>query len=103
MSLLPLWLLFLLFFYVPCFVDYWYFILFQRFYSYLDLKAKQPDANVPPLETCLMRITEPDRDDIDERTLVSIENLDKAFELKENPKVRCKHLSYLFWSNMADG
>jgi len=58
----------------------------ERFYSYLDLKAKQPDANVPPLETCLMRITEPDRDDIDERTLVSIENLDKAFELKENPK-----------------
>ena len=50
-----------------------------------------------------MRITEPDRDDIDEQTLVSIENLDKAFELKENPKVRCKHLSYLFSSNMADG
>jgi len=60
--------------------------MLERFYSYLDLKAKQPDANVPPLETCLMRITEPDRDDIDERTLVSIENLDKAFELKENPK-----------------
>ncbi|KAG2533746.1 hypothetical protein PVAP13_9NG015600 [Panicum virgatum] len=60
-------------------------LFFVRFYSYLDLKAKQPDANVPPLERCLRRITEPDPDVIDQQTPL-IQNLGKAFELKENPK-----------------
>ncbi|PUZ36000.1 hypothetical protein GQ55_9G004500 [Panicum hallii var. hallii] len=59
--------------------------MLERFYSYLDLKAKQPDANVPPLERCLRRITEPDPDVIDQQTPL-IQNLGKAFELKENPK-----------------
>ncbi|KAF8762401.1 hypothetical protein HU200_009582 [Digitaria exilis] len=59
--------------------------MLERFYSYLDLKAKQPDANVPPLERCLKRITEPDPDIIDQQTPF-IQNLGKAFELKENPK-----------------
>ncbi|KAJ1292628.1 hypothetical protein BS78_01G004700 [Paspalum vaginatum] len=59
--------------------------MLERFYSYLDLKAKQPDANVPPLERCLRRITEPDPDAIDQQTPL-IQNLGKAFELKENPK-----------------
>lgn len=57
----------------------------ERFYSYLDLKAKQPDANVPPLDRCLRRITEPDPVVIDHQTPL-IQNLGKSFELKENPK-----------------
>ncbi|CAL4937176.1 unnamed protein product [Urochloa decumbens] len=59
--------------------------MLERFYSYLDLKAKQPDANVPALERCLRRITEPDPDVINQQ-LPLTQNLGKAFELKENPK-----------------
>ncbi|CAD6207743.1 unnamed protein product [Miscanthus lutarioriparius] len=59
--------------------------MLERFYSYLDLKSKQPDANVPPLERSLRRITEPDPDVIGQQTQL-IQNLGKAFELKENPK-----------------
>ncbi|CAN6308427.1 unnamed protein product [Urochloa humidicola] len=59
--------------------------MLERFYSYLDLKAKQPDANVPALERCLRRITEPDPDAINQQ-MPLIQNLGKAFELKENPK-----------------
>ncbi|CAD6335162.1 unnamed protein product [Miscanthus lutarioriparius] len=59
--------------------------MLERFCSYLDLKSKQPDANVPPLERSLRRITEPDPDVIGQQTQL-IQNLGKAFELKENPK-----------------
>ena len=76
----------------------WYIVPFQRFCSYLDLKSKQPDANVPPLERSLRRITEPDPDVIGQQTQL-IQNLGKAFELKENPKVRCKYL--LYWLNLV--
>lgn len=57
----------------------------ERFYSYLSLKAKQPDAIVPPLDGCLRMITEPDPHIID-RQAPFIQNLGKTFELKENPK-----------------
>ncbi|VAH96463.1 unnamed protein product [Triticum turgidum subsp. durum] len=59
--------------------------MLERFYSYLDLKSKQPDANPPPLDSCLRRITEPDPDVINYRVPL-IQNLGKSFELKENPK-----------------
>ncbi|CAM0878222.1 unnamed protein product [Alopecurus aequalis] len=57
----------------------------ERYYNFLDLKSKQPEANPPPLDTCLRRITEPDPDVIDYQAPL-IQNLSKAFELKENPK-----------------
>ncbi|CAL4937177.1 unnamed protein product [Urochloa decumbens] len=63
--------------------------MLERFYSYLDLKAKQPDANVPALERCLRRITEPDPDVINQQ-LPLTQNLGKAFELKENPKKKAR-------------
>ncbi|KAL6638579.1 hypothetical protein ACP70R_023690 [Stipagrostis hirtigluma subsp. patula] len=59
--------------------------MLERFYNFLDLKAEQPDATVPPLDRCLRRITEPDPEVIDHQTPI-IQNLGKAFELKENPK-----------------
>uniref|UniRef100_A0A0E0D9R0 Ku domain-containing protein n=1 Tax=Oryza meridionalis TaxID=40149 RepID=A0A0E0D9R0_9ORYZ len=52
---------------------------------YLDLKSKQPDANVPPLDKCLKKITEPDPDVIDYQAPL-IKKLGNVFELKENPK-----------------
>jgi ATP-dependent DNA helicase 2 subunit 2 len=62
----------------------------QRFYNYLDLKSKEPDANPPPLDTCLKRITRPDPDVIDYQAPL-IQNLGKSFELKDNPKVKYWH------------
>uniref|UniRef100_A0A0D9W1K9 ATP-dependent DNA helicase 2 subunit KU80 n=1 Tax=Leersia perrieri TaxID=77586 RepID=A0A0D9W1K9_9ORYZ len=59
--------------------------MLERFYKFLDLKSKQPDANVPPLDKCLKRITEPDPDVIDYQAPV-IKKIGNAFELKENPK-----------------
>lgn len=59
--------------------------MLERFYRYLDLKSKQPDANVPPLDKCLKKITEPDPDVIDYQAPL-IKKLGNVFELKENPK-----------------
>lgn len=58
----------------------------KRFYRYLDLKSKQPDADVPPLDSALKRITEPDPDLLSLQ-LPLLENLSRSFELRENPKV----------------
>ncbi|KAL6909596.1 hypothetical protein ACP4OV_001877 [Aristida adscensionis] len=59
--------------------------MLERFYSFLNLKAKQPDAGVPPLDTCLRRITEPDPGVVDHQRPM-IQTMGKTFELKENPK-----------------
>ncbi|KAM0920134.1 hypothetical protein ACQ4PT_007775 [Festuca glaucescens] len=59
--------------------------MLERFYNYLDLKSKEPDANPPPLDTCLKRITGPEPDVIDYQASL-IQNLGKSFELKDNPK-----------------
>ncbi|XP_021280153.1 ATP-dependent DNA helicase 2 subunit KU80 [Herrania umbratica] len=59
----------------------------QRFYHHLELKSKQPDAAVPPLDGTLKRITEPDPELFFENKSV-IDALRKHFELKENPKLK---------------
>lgn len=70
----------------------------ERFYRFLDLKAKQPDAMVLPLDRSLKRITEPDPELISKYKPV-IENLCHLYELKENPKR--KKSSRLAWKNNA--
>lgn len=64
-----------------------HFSFFQRFYRYLDLKSKQPDASVPPLDSTLKRMIEPDTD-LPFQNKSAIDNFHSHFELKENPKVR---------------
>uniref|UniRef100_A0ACD5WEQ4 Uncharacterized protein n=1 Tax=Avena sativa TaxID=4498 RepID=A0ACD5WEQ4_AVESA len=59
--------------------------MLERYYNFLDLKSNQPDANPPPLDTCLRRITEPDPNVINYQAPL-LQNLSKSFELKENPK-----------------
>jgi hypothetical protein len=66
--------------------------ILKRFYRYLDLKSKQSDADVPPLDPALKRITEPDPDLLSLQ-LPLLENLSKSFELRENPKVGSRFLS----------
>lgn len=61
----------------------------QRFYRYLELKSKQPDATVPPLDETLKRITELDPELVSGNKL-AIDAFCKCFEVKENPKLKKK-------------
>ncbi|XP_020244256.1 ATP-dependent DNA helicase 2 subunit KU80 isoform X2 [Asparagus officinalis] len=57
----------------------------ERFYRFLHLKSRLPEAEVPSLDRSLKRITEPDPEKLSECKPV-IENFRTQFELKENPK-----------------
>ncbi|KAJ4976962.1 hypothetical protein NE237_002068 [Protea cynaroides] len=59
----------------------------ERFYRFLELKSKLPDAMVPPLDDTLKRITEPDPELLSQNKSV-IDEFCKQFELKENPKIK---------------
>ncbi|KAI3982627.1 hypothetical protein MKX01_031366 [Papaver californicum] len=59
----------------------------ERFYRVLEIKSKKPDADVPPLDTTLKRITEPDPELLSQNRQV-IDVFSKQFELKENPKIK---------------
>lgn len=57
----------------------------ERFYHFLELRAKNPDAAVPPLDDALKRITEPDPELLYENKSV-IDQFRRSFELKETVK-----------------
>eukprot|EP00268_Persea_americana_P001015 TRINITY_DN10302_c0_g3_i2.p1 TRINITY_DN10302_c0_g3~~TRINITY_DN10302_c0_g3_i2.p1 ORF type:complete len:587 (+),score=125.01 TRINITY_DN10302_c0_g3_i2:1336-3096(+) len=57
----------------------------ERFYRFLELKSKHPDADVPPIDRTLKRITEPDPELLSQNKSV-IDDFLNQFELKENPK-----------------
>ncbi|KAK1394041.1 ATP-dependent DNA helicase 2 subunit KU80 [Heracleum sosnowskyi] len=59
----------------------------ERFYRYLELKSRHPDAAVPPLDETLKKITEPDSDLLSHSKSV-IDEFRRLFELKENPKLK---------------
>ncbi|XP_009604926.1 ATP-dependent DNA helicase 2 subunit KU80 [Nicotiana tomentosiformis] len=59
----------------------------ERYYRYLDLKSKHPDAAVPPLDETLRKITEPDVELLSRHKSI-IEEFHRSFELKENPKLK---------------
>ncbi|OIT29116.1 PREDICTED: ATP-dependent DNA helicase 2 subunit KU80 [Nicotiana attenuata] len=59
----------------------------ERYYRYLDLKSKHPDAAVPPLDETLRKITEPDVELLSQNKSI-IEEFRRSFELKENPKLK---------------
>lgn len=63
-----------------------FYISSQRFYRFLELKSKHPDADVPPIDRTLKRITEPDPELLSQNKSV-IDDFSNQFELKENPKV----------------
>ncbi|XP_022757093.1 ATP-dependent DNA helicase 2 subunit KU80 isoform X3 [Durio zibethinus] len=63
----------------------------ERFYHHLELKSKQPDAAVPPLDETLKRITEPDLE-LDFENKSVLDSLCKHFELKENSKKSARRL-----------
>ncbi|KAJ0051663.1 hypothetical protein Pint_00250 [Pistacia integerrima] len=60
---------------------------FQRFYHHLELKSKDPDAAVPPLDETLKKITECDPELLAESKSI-IDAFHRHFELKENPKLK---------------
>ncbi|KAI3444684.1 hypothetical protein Pfo_001349 [Paulownia fortunei] len=59
----------------------------ERYYRSLELKSKDPDAAVPPLDETLRKITEPDPELLCQNRAV-IEEFRRFFELKENPKLK---------------
>ncbi|GAB2274418.1 ATP-dependent DNA helicase II subunit 2 [Dionaea muscipula] len=61
----------------------------QRFFRFLELKSKNPDASVPPLDETLKRITEPDSELLDQNKH-AIDEFVKCFKVKENPKIKKK-------------
>lgn len=76
--------------------------LFKRFYRFLEVKSKHPDAAVPPIDDTLKKITEPDADLVLQNQSV-IDAFCRSFELKENPLVRmsvCFALSLYLTSTM---
>ncbi|XP_020219252.1 ATP-dependent DNA helicase 2 subunit KU80 isoform X1 [Cajanus cajan] len=63
----------------------------ERFYRYLELKSKDPDAAVPPLDDTLKKITEPDGDLLLQNRAV-IGSFCRSFELKGNPLKKSRRL-----------
>ncbi|KAL2571390.1 hypothetical protein GLYMA_17G005802v4 [Glycine max] len=63
----------------------------ECFYCHLELKLKDPDAAVPPVDNTLKKITEPDHADLLLRKKSAIDSFCSSFELKGNPlkKSRC--------------
>uniref|UniRef100_A0A7N0T050 Ku domain-containing protein n=1 Tax=Kalanchoe fedtschenkoi TaxID=63787 RepID=A0A7N0T050_KALFE len=61
--------------------------ILERFYRFLELKSKNPDAPIPPLDPTLRKITEPDPELLAENQRV-IEGFRRSFELKDNPKLK---------------
>ncbi|XP_047978720.1 ATP-dependent DNA helicase 2 subunit KU80 isoform X1 [Salvia hispanica] len=59
----------------------------ERFYRSLELRSKDPSANIPQIDETLKRITEPDPELLHQNTAV-IEEFCRSFELKENPKLK---------------
>ncbi|KAK4418764.1 ATP-dependent DNA helicase 2 subunit KU80 [Sesamum alatum] len=59
----------------------------ERYYRSLELKSKDSDAAIPPLDETLRKITEPDAELLYQNRAV-IEEFHRSFELKENPKLK---------------
>ncbi|PNY13475.1 ATP-dependent DNA helicase 2 subunit ku80-like protein [Trifolium pratense] len=62
-----------------------------RFYHYLDLKSKHPDASVPPLDYTLRKITEPETNLILQKESV-VDSFRRSFELQGNPLKKPRRL-----------
>ncbi|CAK8575064.1 unnamed protein product [Lathyrus sativus] len=62
-----------------------------RFYHYLDLKSKHPDAAVPPLDYTLRKITEPETDLVLQNQSV-IDSFRRSFEQQGNPLKKRRRL-----------
>lgn len=69
-------------------------LLLERFYRYLELKSKHPDAAVPPLDETLKKITEPDPELLSQNKSV-IDAFRRIFELKEKPKLKKSNRRFL--------
>ncbi|KAF7801228.1 ATP-dependent DNA helicase 2 subunit KU80 isoform X1 [Senna tora] len=65
--------------------------ILERFYNFLDLKSKHPDAAVPPLDDTLKKITVPNDDLLLPNKSVT-DSFRMAFELKETPNETSRRL-----------
>jgi hypothetical protein len=70
-------------------------VLVQRFYSFLYAKSVDPDARVPPLDSALRRIVEPDESYL-RANEATLRNFAGHFTLTYNTQVRT------FWKTLLD-
>ncbi|KOM31301.1 hypothetical protein LR48_Vigan01g085600 [Vigna angularis] len=63
----------------------------ERFYRFLELKSKDPDVAVPPIDDTLKKITEPDADLLLQNKSV-IDSFCRSFELKGQPLKKSRRL-----------
>ncbi|XP_027922087.1 ATP-dependent DNA helicase 2 subunit KU80 [Vigna unguiculata] len=63
----------------------------ERFYRFLELKSKDPDVAVPPIDETLKKITEPDADLLLQNKSV-IDSFCRSFELKGQPLKKSRRL-----------
>ncbi|XP_004306918.1 PREDICTED: ATP-dependent DNA helicase 2 subunit KU80 [Fragaria vesca subsp. vesca] len=59
----------------------------ERFFRHLELKSRDPDTAVPPIDETLRKISEPDKELIAANKSV-IDAFRSRFEVKENPKLK---------------
>ncbi|XP_073141287.1 ATP-dependent DNA helicase 2 subunit KU80 [Henckelia pumila] len=59
----------------------------ERYYRCLELKSKDQNASVPPLDETLRKITEPDPELLSRNRAVT-DGFQRSFELKEHPKLK---------------
>ncbi|KAL9228985.1 hypothetical protein vseg_004505 [Gypsophila vaccaria] len=59
----------------------------ERFYHLLELRTKNPDVAVPPLDEALKMICEPNPELVSHKKAVT-DGFRKCFEVKENPKMK---------------
>ncbi|GAA0138353.1 DNA helicase [Lithospermum erythrorhizon] len=62
-------------------------LVLERFYRFLELKSRHPDAAVPPLDETLSRIREIDPELLSQNKSI-IDEFRGCFEIKENPKLK---------------
>ncbi|KAL6909598.1 hypothetical protein ACP4OV_001879 [Aristida adscensionis] len=75
--------------------------MLERFYNFLNLKAKQPDASVTLVDTCLGRITEPYPGVVDHQRLL-IQSMGKTFDLKNPKKKKARTQDRLAYTGADD-
>ncbi|CAI0385506.1 unnamed protein product [Linum tenue] len=75
--------------------------ILERFYRFLELKSREADAAVPPLDGTLRRITEPDPELVAKNKYV-LDKFRSSFEVKVNPKLK-KSTQRVMEDNKAGG
>lgn len=71
---------------IPTRYDGIFYVSYQRFYEYLELKSRSADAALPPVDEAFKKIMEQDQE-LSSSNKSIMDAVRGSFEVKENPKV----------------